>query len=494
MQHIYVYGVKQNHKVPQNIHVIMTSPVSVRAIFDIGKTNKKFLLFDENCSVVYNRQVTIDQAKDDDGEACEDLGRLVLWMKEEFNKAFASPKYRITALNVTTYGATLVHLDENNKVVTPLYNYLKPCPDDVMEAFYSKYGGREQLSLQTASPPMGLLNSGLQLYWLKQKKPEKYKKIACTLHFPQYLSHLFSGCLCSELTSIGCHTAMWNFQKGTYHHWIHKEGMKELLPGIQPVSSTCRSHYDGDLLQTGIGIHDSSAALAPFLFATEKAFIQLSTGTWSIAMNPFTSDPLTYEELENDCLHYINVHGKPVKASRLFLGKEYASQLKKTGCYFGRRQDRMDCQPDPELFKKRIEEKDPNRKMMVEKKSSSQLSFQGMTEGRDLSSFSSYEEACHQLMLDLVTIQLRSLKRIWGTTTIDRIIITGGFSKNDFFTRLLATFLPGIKVYTSRSSEASALGALLVMENNEKDPSFLQKLMGWRLHRPFENLNLEGYR
>ena len=43
------------------------------------------------------------------------------------------------------------------------------------------------------------------------------------------------------------------------------------------------------------------------------------------------------------------------------------------------------------------------------------------------------------------------------------LYITGGFSKNDLFVKLLASSFPHIRVYTSEVSNATALGAALVI-------------------------------
>jgi L-fuculokinase len=51
-------------------------------------------------------------------------------------------------------------------------------------------------------------------------------------------------------------------------------------------------------------------------------------------MNPFNSEPLTFEELERDCLQLHHFDGKPVKASRFLMGAEYAYQLRKMGLVF----------------------------------------------------------------------------------------------------------------------------------------------------------------
>ncbi len=518
----------------------MATPKPVTAIFDIGKTNKKFLLFDREQSVVYQQEVTFDEIEDDEGHPCDDHRQLETWIKEEFRKVSDNRKFRITGLNFSTYGATLVHLDDNGKVVTPLYNYLKPYPDDLLQQFYNHYDGHEQVCVQTASPPLGMLNSGLQLYWLKHRKPGFYRKIKHTLHFPQYLAYLFHCRLSAEWTSIGCHTTLWDFQKAGYHRWVREEGIVDLLPDIKPVSTIHRITYNGMPIDTGIGIHDSSAALVPYLLATEEPFIHLSTGTWSIAMNPFTDRLPAYEELEKDVLLYMNIYGKPVRASRLFLGSEFGHQIRKLGKHFGRNADQIDCRPDPALFRKLATGNQPHRKLKFEKTCTSGLSFRNSEEHRDMSVFDTYEEACHKLMLDLVAFQVESLQlagdntlknqcgndidssgtdcskssddelmtepggvisesagnnreNFTGDIVISRIIITGGFSHNDFFTRLLATFLPQIEIYTAVISNASALGASLVMGKNRKDRSLKQKLLGLKRHLPFENLNLKEY-
>lgn len=107
-------------------------------------------------------------------------------------KLCQDPQYEIKALNFSTYGATFVSIGEDGKPVTPIYNYLKDFPEDVHREFYSKYP-EESINQTTASPTLGMLNSGLQLYWLKRKKPEVFNKIKYSLHLPQYISYLLPG-------------------------------------------------------------------------------------------------------------------------------------------------------------------------------------------------------------------------------------------------------------------------------------------------------------
>ena len=57
-------------------------PIPVTAIFDIGKTNKKFFLFDENLNEIKEEYVQFPTIKDDDGFECDDLEKITKWAKE----------------------------------------------------------------------------------------------------------------------------------------------------------------------------------------------------------------------------------------------------------------------------------------------------------------------------------------------------------------------------------------------------------------------------
>ena len=190
--------------------------LKVTAIFDIGKTNKKFFLFDENLNEVYQKYIQLPQIADDDGFECDDLEAIEKWMLATYKAISSNEKFEVQAINFSAYGATMVHLDESLKPVTSLYNYTKPYPPEILELFTKKYGNLEAWSQQTASPALGMLNAGLQLFWLKFQKPLLFNKIKHTLFLPQYCSFLFGKKLVTEYTGIGCHTGMWNFEHNDF--------------------------------------------------------------------------------------------------------------------------------------------------------------------------------------------------------------------------------------------------------------------------------------
>ena len=139
------------------------NPTKVIAIFDVGKTNKKLVLFDEQYKLVYEENKQLDEIKDEDGFACEDVLALTQWVKDSFNRLLLEKQFDIKAVNFSAYGASFVYLDSELNVIPPLYNYLKPYSADLQKKFYNEYGGECIVARQTASPVLGNLNSGMQL-------------------------------------------------------------------------------------------------------------------------------------------------------------------------------------------------------------------------------------------------------------------------------------------------------------------------------------------
>ncbi|AHM58517.1 carbohydrate kinase FGGY [Flammeovirgaceae bacterium 311] len=453
-------------------------PQPVIAIFDVGKTNKKLFLFDEEYEIVFERSARFAETQDEDGYPCENLESLRLSVFDSLMEVFRLREFSIKAINFTSYGASLVYLDKGGKPLTPLYNYLKPYPDDLQEQFYNNWGGAEDFAKATASPALGSLNSGLQLYRLKKEKPELFQKVHQALHFPQYLSHLISGAYYSDLTSIGCHTGLWNFEKNSYHSWVEKEGILEKLAPIAAYDHTVPTCFPGASMLTGIGLHDSSAALIPYLESFHEPFVLISTGTWCISLNPFNQQPLTAAELANDCLCYLDYKGRPVKASRLFAGMEHEQQVKRIAAHFNQGAARYRSLTfDPALVAKlQQQEALGGEGATLPEDQGPDLSIFGK---RDLSAFSSSEEAYHQLVLDLVREQVKSTKLVLKQSPVKRIFLDGGFSRNSVFMNLLASFFPHIEVYAASMAQATAAGTALAIHkswNTKPKPTDIIKL------------------
>ena len=436
-------------------------PVPVIAIFDVGKTNKKLFLFNEQYQIVFERTARFTETVDEDGDPCENLESLRLSIFDSLREVFKKQEFEIKSINFTTYGASLVYIDKDGQPLAPLYNYLKPYPEALKRQFYAKYGGEEAFANVTASPVLGSLNSGLQVYRIRMEKPKLFEQIRYALHLPQYLSYLISGSVYSDLTSIGCHTALWNFKTRDYHEWVKAEGILDKLAPVAPSDHVVPAAFPGNNYAVGIGFHDSSAALIPYLINFQEPFILLSTGTWCISLNPFNSTPLTVEELKNDCLCYLQFEGKPVKASRVFAGYEHEQQVKRIAAHFGTDViSYRNAAFDPGI----IEGLRKNGKAVPE--AGLETIKESLFSKRNLSDYATDLIAYNQLMLDLVDQQFHATQRVLKETNVKRIFVDGGFSKNAIFMNLLSAAFPELEVFAASMAQATAVGAALAIHKS----------------------------
>lgn len=234
------------------------------------------------------------------------------------------------------------------------------------------------------------------------------------------------------MTSLGCHTMLWDFRKNDYHDWVKKEGLVEKFPPIA---------------QTATGLHDSSAALIPYLATMQEPFVLISTGTWCISLNPFNTEPLTPEELAQDCLCYLTREGRPVKAARYFGGHEHEQAVKKIAREYGVEDD----------FYKTAQ----------------------ASGGVAYPDFQNAQDAYARMMEQLVAKQVASTRLALGNSPVRRIFVDGGFSGNRLYMRLLTAAFPQMEVFAAEVAQATALGAALAVHadwNTRAVPSHLISL------------------
>ncbi len=453
----------------------MGDRMKVMAVFDIGKTNKKVFLWNELYQIVFERQQNFNEIPDEDGFLGEDLPAVRLWMLQTFAEINSLPEYQICGLNFSGYGATVVFVDEKGHAVSPLYNYLKAFPEGLFP--YSNYGGEDEFARATASPILGNLNSGLQAFRVSQVSLEVWEKTRWVMHWPNFLSSIFTGNFASEITSIGCHTALWDFDKKTYHDWVTDFGLRNKLPEIAPSNTSYLNEETN--IPVGLGLHDSSSALVPYLRVMHSPFLLLSTGTWCIAMNPFDEEPLSAIELKNDVLCFLQGNGKPVKAARLFAGNTHEIQIK-------RLQEHYQASPTQyksvEFNASYLEVLDDQMKNIP---SVDQAHMDYLVDcdfnARDLNKFPTYELAYVQLMIDLACQQIFSLRLLLKEgTPVTKILVDGGFSKNSLYMNFLVHAFPAFEIYGAEVAQASSLGAALMMHetwNTNEIPMDLVKII-----------------
>ncbi|PQB08905.1 hypothetical protein BST83_00645 [Polaribacter filamentus] len=434
----------------------------VIAVFDIGKTNKKIFLFNKDFEVVYTNSIRFEEVLDDDNYPCDDIESIEAWIKNEIKTIQKNNEFTIKAINFSTHGATLVYLDKEGNRITPLYNYLKPLYFD-FTPFYNAHGGIEEFSRKTASPAYGMLNAGLQMYWLKNKKSHFWKSVAFILHYPQYLSYLFTNKVTADFTSIGAHTATWDFDTMNYHSWLAEENIS--LPEPSNGKEAIIANVNGEAIAIGSGLHDSSSSIIPLLKINHgNEFILLSTGTWIICMNPFSRETLTSYQLKNDVLCFMTPDKKQIKSSMQFLGRIHEVNAIALSKYFG-------------VEKNHYLELKLNKKNCSDILSKSESIFLSNTNAEGfkgnlekLDNFKSYELAYYQLIFEITERVHQGMHCILDSkNNLKNVYISGGFNKNVIFIEYLRQMMPKQNIQFPEGKNASALGAALLMKDYLKE-------------------------
>ena len=293
------------------------------AVVDLGKTNSKIALVDtaaaEEVSVVKQASVV-------------DAGGMYPSLDHEAIEAFVmeslsslSSTYKIDAITVTAHGATAALIDSSGKLALPVLDYEFQGIDEVRD----EYEVHRPSFAETGSPKLpGGLNIGAQLYWQHAKFPGEFASTRCILTWPQYWVHRLGGQKYNDVTSLGCHTDLFNPRQNRYSSLVDTMGWHSLMP------ATIRSGQSSGTLAPVIakrvglspttpiysGIHDSNASLVPHLLTQSSPLTVVSTGTWFIVM-AVGGTPIELDE-SRDSLLNVNAMGQCVPSARFMGGRE----------------------------------------------------------------------------------------------------------------------------------------------------------------------------
>ena len=235
-------------------------------------------------------------------------------------------QHGIDAISVTTHGAAAVLLDGAGELAAPMLDYEHDGPDAVAAA----YDAIRPEFAQTGSPrlPHGL-NLGAQLHWQLGHDPDLSGRLAHVLTYPQYWGWRLTGELASDVTSLGCHTDLWNPWEGRFSDLVSRLGLEgriapprypsEVLGHLRPELAAATGLRPGT--PVAVGIHDSNASLYPYLLGRKGPFSVVSTGTWVVVMSMGTS-PVALDPTR-DVLVNVNALGQPVPSARFMGGREY---------------------------------------------------------------------------------------------------------------------------------------------------------------------------
>ncbi|HTO32779.1 MAG TPA: FGGY-family carbohydrate kinase [Pararhizobium sp.] len=298
------------------------------AVIDIGKTNAKVALVDLDRFEETAVRKTANCVSPDGLYPHFDVERLWRFIAESL--AALNAETPVDAISVTTHGATAVLLDANGDLALPLLDYEFTGPDR-LSAEYDKV--RPPFAETGAARlPMGL-NIGAQIYWQERTYPKQFADVATILTYAQYWSYRLSGVLANELTSLGCHTDLWNPYTGDFSTMVDARGWRSLFAPVCRASDllgglTAQAAKDTGLpqgLPVFCGIHDSNSSLLPHVLTRPAPFSVVSTGTWVVIM-AMGARKVALDEAR-DTLINVNALGDPVPSARFMGGRAFSTLM-----------------------------------------------------------------------------------------------------------------------------------------------------------------------
>ncbi len=425
----------------------------VIGVFDIGKSNKKFLIFSEDLKPIHSDFIRIDEVKINE-LLCDDAESIVSWMKTKF--AEATRRWRIKALAITTFGATIANL-KNGVLRLPVISYNQEIDRRIRGDFYSEFGSPLELYMTTGTPPYGqLLNVGMQIYWIREKFPKAFDEINEILFLPQYLTYELTGFKASEITSVGCHTYLYDIRRGGWSKVAESLEVDTRSPEMVDVwSSIGEFTIEGSRLLVTSGIHDSNACLLPYIARGEE-FLLASTGTWCVFMYPGGAFKPREEDLYRDVLYYMDAYGRPVRSSRFKGGFEYDYYTAIIRDRFSVNTENIDL--DVSLLNDILKRKEDFITPGLVKGSGQFQNSKAKIIGKAFTKGA--KEAYHLLNLYLAIESYVAINLITEGRNIN-IVVQGGFARNNIYLAVLSALFPDSEVLKATFPEATGLGAAL---------------------------------
>jgi len=447
-------------------------------VLDVGKTHVKLNVLDERYAIIFGARC--ENVVTDVGPYPHfSLEALWAWVLSSIKGLSDEVKALVDAICVTTHGATAALIDAgaepSKALVLPVLDY----EFEGVELVSTEYQLQRPPFTESFSPslPCGL-NLGAQLFWLEKSFPEAFDKASHILMYPQYFAWLFSGELCSEVSSLGCHTDLWDSRNQGFSSFVRNMGWERKFPDIKPAWESIgglRPYLAKELglkesCKVHAGVHDSNASFLRYL-GREGDITVLSTGTWTIAMS--TGCELQSLDSSRDMLANTAVNKQVVACSRFMGGREYeliCSQLNGS----------IDADIDAQQLNALMQTKCfalPNFCPGSGPFPASQAQIVGDVKPEQAAALASlYCALMMDVQLDLLGVD-------------GDIVIEGSFLKNQWLCEIFAALRPQQKVFLSADETGTVLGCaqLAAWDSPRVEPELV-------LCRPAELMALLHYR
>ncbi|NNU36390.1 carbohydrate kinase [Rhizobium sophorae] len=294
------------------------------AVLDIGKTNAKVVVLDSETgaeiAVLKRPNIAIKSGP----YPHYDVEALWSFALDALKSLAREPGF--DAISITTHGASAALLGRDGVLAMPVIDYEHEYPQEIRDA----YTGLRPSFDETFSPRLAMgLNVGAQLHYQKTAFAEEFAEVATILTYAQYWTARLTGVTANELTSLGCHTDLWNPREGHYSSLVDRLGIRDLMAPIRSAFDALGPVLPDIATELGLaapvpvycGIHDSNASLLPHLVHREAPFAVVSTGTWVI--NFGVGGDLDHLDPSRDTLANVDAYGRAVPSSRFMGGREF---------------------------------------------------------------------------------------------------------------------------------------------------------------------------
>lgn len=454
----------------QDVHL-----THVVAVLDIGKTNIKICLMDAQTGVLK------EVIKRPNGVVHEgpyphiDVEAIWQWVKDSFIEL--TPSYRINSIAITTHGATAACM-KGDELALPVLDY----EYDAIDQCRLEYAAWRAPFSETFSPllPQGL-NLGKQIFWQQSLYPEAFSEVTDILLYPQYWGFRLSGQKVSEVTSLGCHTDLWNSSNCQFSQLSVRKGWDKLFPPLLESGAKLGNILPELAEETGLpkncvifnGIHDSNASLVPYISKPLDSLTVISSGTWTVIAT-INGELGTLDE-HKDMLANVDAYGRATPTIRFMGGREWETL-------------RSEVNATLEDISFILE----NGVFALPSFASSGgpfAGYQGYIETRGIMLTPAQQSALADVYVALMTDYCIDLLGESDTTVVE-----GAFSNNVNFLTLLSSLKSNSEIYASRDVTGTAGGAALLSNKSLKHKGRLSLAQCESTLKPLLNLYRRQWR
>jgi sugar (pentulose or hexulose) kinase len=293
------------------------------AIVDVGKSNVKLLVLDDNNGLLATRSRP-NTVLTGPPYPHYDVHGLEAWLSESL--ASLPGREAIAAIVTTTHGAAAALL-AGETFALPVLDYEYAGPDEEAQSYAA--AADPYARSFTPTLPLGLV-MGSQLWWQMRRFPQAFARVTTILQWPQFWAWWLSGVAACEVTPLGSHSGLWLPQERRFSDLAQRTGWAALFPPLRHAWDTLGVLRPEIARATGLdpacrvvcGVHDSNASFLAHRATRQPPFTVISTGTWTIVMA--AGAPIARLDAARDMLANVDVFRDPVPTARFMGGREFA--------------------------------------------------------------------------------------------------------------------------------------------------------------------------